>query len=340
MGLFRSASSILTALGEGLWEKFAQIFLAPGSLFSLASLGCALLVAIAFVSLSRRPGKRWVRPKVLWRALFPRRIVHAATTRADFGLFLFNVLVAGVLFSGLIVSTAAISKGVHAGLASALGQRTTLLAGPGLATALLTVTAFLAYEFGYWFDHFLKHKVSVLWEFHKVHHTAQALTPLTNFRMHPVDSILFGNILAVTIGLANGLMTYVLGSNAVALSLSGSNVILVGFVFLLLHLQHTHLWIAFTGPLGRLFVSPAHHQLHHSANPDHFGHNLGSCLAVWDWMFGTLLLPTRTRQPLTFGVSPVAPEQHGVTGVFLSPFTHAARLVGVRARRLPSARPI
>ena len=54
------------------------------------------------------------------------------------------------------------------------------------------------------------------------------------------------------------------------------------------HLQHSHMWIAFRGMLGRIFVSPAHHQVHHSDNPKHFDKNFGSCLALWDWMFGTL----------------------------------------------------
>jgi sterol desaturase/sphingolipid hydroxylase (fatty acid hydroxylase superfamily) len=31
--------------------------------------------------------------------------------------------------------------------------------------------------------------------------------------------------------------------------------------------------------------------VHHSANPKHFNKNFGSCLALWDWMFGTLYMP-------------------------------------------------
>ena len=43
----------------------------------------------------------------------------------------------------------------------------------GVITAML----FLSYELGYWFNHWLSHKVPVLWEFHKVHHSATVLTP-------------------------------------------------------------------------------------------------------------------------------------------------------------------
>jgi hypothetical protein len=38
---------------------------------------------------------------------------------------------------------------------------------------------------------------------------------------------------------------------------------------------------------------PAHHHVHHSANPKHFNKNFGSCLALWDWMFGTLYVPEK-----------------------------------------------
>jgi sterol desaturase/sphingolipid hydroxylase (fatty acid hydroxylase superfamily) len=41
------------------------------------------------------------------------------------------------------------------------------------------------------------------------------------------------------------------------------------------------MWIAFTGVAGRILQSPAHHQLHHSANPAHFDRNLGFALAFW-----------------------------------------------------------
>ena len=64
------------------------------------------------------------------------------------------------------------------------------------------------------------------------------------------------------------------------------------FIYVYVHLQHSQVWIAFTGWLGRLFMSPAHHQIHHSSNPAHFNKNLGSCLALWDWMFGTLHVPS------------------------------------------------
>jgi hypothetical protein len=47
-------------------------------------------------------------------------------------------------------------------------------------------------------------------------------------------------------------------------------------------LQHTRMWIVYCGVLGRIFISPAHHQAHHSADPKHFNTTFGTCLALRD----------------------------------------------------------
>ena len=51
-------------------------------------------------------------------------------------------------------------------------------------------------------------------------------------------------------------------------------------------LQHAELAWTY-GPLGRLFVSPVFHSVHHSTDPSKFGRNFGMTLSVWDYLFGT-----------------------------------------------------
>jgi sterol desaturase/sphingolipid hydroxylase (fatty acid hydroxylase superfamily) len=82
-------------------------------------------------------------------------------------------------------------------------------------------------------------------------------------------------------------------------------------------------------------MSPAHHQIHHSRNPAHFNKNLGSCLALWDWMFGTLYIPSAKREVLEFGVEPDRAHAHTIRGEFFAPFAHAARLVRERLEKRP-----
>ena len=104
----------------------------------------------------------------------------------------------------------------------------------------------------------------------------------------------------------------------------GLAIILVLFVHIYVHLQHTHLWIAFTGLAGRIFLSPAHHQIHHSNNPIHFDKNLGSCLAIWDWLFGTLYVPRKEPEPITFGVKVGEADMHSLAELSIAPVRRAA----------------
>jgi sterol desaturase/sphingolipid hydroxylase (fatty acid hydroxylase superfamily) len=300
--------------------KLVALILSPGT-FSLASLVSALCIAMLSLGLKRR--RRPLRLRVLLRALFPRRLRRSRSTRADIAFFFFTFFLVGILFGWAVLSFHVIDNATNQLLTATFGAQPMRLSG-WAAAGLMTVVLFVAYEFGYWIDHYLSHNVPFLWEFHKVHHTAEVLSPLTNFRVHPVDTIVFNNILALAMGAAGGAGHFLLGRGAAPLTIADSNVIVLAFFFLIGHLQHTHFWIAFTGIWGRIILSPAHHQIHHSTDPAHFNKNLGSFLAIWDWMFGTLYMPSKTRQKLDFGVEPKEQDAHTVTGGLIAPVLRAA----------------
>jgi sterol desaturase/sphingolipid hydroxylase (fatty acid hydroxylase superfamily) len=305
--------------------KLGQVFFSAGSLFSVTSLACALCVAIAFIVLRRRRRNRRVRFRTILRALFPRRILRSPSHAADIGYFFFSVFLYGIVCGWAVLSFKYLSNAVIGGMILAAGPVQPTSLSPWISRPAMTVAIFLAYEFGYWAHHYLSHRVPFMWEFHKVHHQAEVLTPLTVFRVHPLDTVIYYNVLALFMGLANGFMSYVLGESVYQFSLSDTNLILVVFIHLYVHLQHTHLWISFRGLFGRVFMSPAHHQVHHSANPAHFNKNLGSCLAIWDWVFGTLYVPGKEPERLTFGVEePGAPRDvHSVQESLIAPVPRA-----------------
>jgi sterol desaturase/sphingolipid hydroxylase (fatty acid hydroxylase superfamily) len=66
-------------------------------------------------------------------------------------------------------------------------------------------------------------------------------------------------------------------------------------------------------------MNPAHHQIHHSNDPAHFNRNMGSCLALWDWMFGTLEIPSVENPRLVYGVDQEGEDPHSVTTLLISP---------------------
>ena len=329
-----SALALLARLYQLSIGKWLAMLLAPSSSFSILSLLCALGVAMLVLALRRRARGRPVRLGVIWRGLFPKGRWASPSARADIGFFLFNTLIYGLLFAWLAISAKAVAGVVAGGVGVAIGPPPLSGLDPTLARIIATLGLFLAYELAFWTDHFLSHRIAFFWAFHKPHHTAATLSPLTNFRLHPVEMIKFTNILALFLGVASGLLSALFGARISGFSIGDRNAVLLVFTLLVLHLQHSHLWIAATGAWGRILLSPAHHQIHHSMDLAHFNKNFGSYLSIWDWMFGTLCLPTRERPRLTFGVSPAGPAQHSLTGCLITPFVEAFAPLTRRIARL------
>src|SRR5437762_12857489 len=88
--------------------SFSNLFLSIGSSFSIASLLSALCIAITFLLVSRRPGKKNVKYKVMCRALFPRWL-RRASFRADVWLLLFNLFISAILFGWTVISAQFVS---------------------------------------------------------------------------------------------------------------------------------------------------------------------------------------------------------------------------------------
>lgn len=313
------------------WERLQQAVLSsrsPFTLTMLTSLICALLVATFYLVRRRRLQNRPIRLATILRGLFPKRLARSPSVRADLwylvlATFVFGAIVAWALLSYHLVSNAVVNSLVW-------GFGATAPTGlPDVVTrTTLTIALFLAYELAYWFDHYLSHRVPILWEFHRVHHEATVLTPLTIFRIHPVDGWIHANITALLVGITNGVVNYLFGTATHLYAIADANLILVLFVHAYIHLQHSQFWIPFSGRLGRVFLSPAHHQVHHSADPAHFNKNLGSCLAIWDWLFGTLYVPGKQPEKLTFGVAAEPGEEgrvHSVARGLVMPFGRALR---------------
>ena len=322
---------------DRLLERLSTLLLSPSSTFSMTSLLCALCIAVGFVAVRRHRRNRRIRIRTIVRALFPKRIL-CASTYTDVGYLFYNICVHGVAFGWAILSYQYLTNALIAGLVFVFGPVAPSVLPTVVSQAVILVSLFLAYEIGYWLTHWLSHRVPFIWQFHRVHHSAEVLTPLTNFRVHPIDTVIFANILAVTAAVINGIVNYALGDTSHQYALTGTNIILIVFIHIYVHLQHTELWMPFRGVLGRIFVSPAHHQVHHSDNPAHFNQNFGSCLAIWDWMFGTLYIPKKEREKLRFGVEPDRFPAHTITGELIAPFIRAAALLKP-ARRVQEAEP-
>ena len=109
------------------------------------------------------------------------------------------------------------------------------------ANLLATVLVFIASDFGFFISHYLQHKVPLLWEFHKVHHSAEVLQPITSFRAHPVDQFVRGSVTGVTTGLAMAVIGYCFDAQLTMVTVLGTNVMVVLFNAAGSHLRHSHI---------------------------------------------------------------------------------------------------
>jgi len=323
-------------------NPIATELFSPGSILSVYSLATTFCVAVGALAYRHKARRGHANLRAIGRAIFKPRLMRSASFHADAKLVILSVIIAPPIVASLMISANGVSIGVCATLRSLFGPIGLLAGHDALVKALSTIALFLAYEVGYFLDHYLKHRVPFLWELHKVHHTAEVLTPLTNYRNHPVDNLIFGYMLALFIGGASGTLAWMFDRKIEIISVDGKNIIFLIFLWTIGHLQHSQFWIPFGGIWGRLILSPAHHQIHHSDDPRHFNRNLGSVLAIWDWMAGTLETPTTQNPRLSYGVKEERRDAHSWAGFLVTPLVGAAlalwrALVSIKLP-LPSAR--
>lgn len=188
-----------------------------------------------------------------------------------------------------------------------------------------TLLFFIAYDLGRFIAHSVLHDVPWLWEFHKVHHSAEVLTPFTAFRVHPIDLAVMAFFPAALTGCLSWGFHRFIDPGITVYTFFGLH-ILLWISNLVGNLRHWHVWVTYGPRLNRWLISPAHHQLHHSAEPRHWGCNRGNDLALWDRLYGTLVIPQEEKEEFTLGLGDCTDGQwHGVGRLYAWPFRNLLR---------------
>ena len=159
----------------------------------------------------------------------------------------------------------------------------------------------LVSDFSRYLLHRLMHRVSFLWRFHQVHHSAEVLTPFSLYRMHPVEQLLQALRGLLAVGITAGLFAWLSMGKASVWTLYGVPGVMILFGVLGANLRHSHTWIPYPSWVERFLISPAQHQQHHAVRGDGQRRNYGSVLAVWDGLSGSLQL-SRDGRPEDFGL--------------------------------------
>jgi sterol desaturase/sphingolipid hydroxylase (fatty acid hydroxylase superfamily) len=147
-----------------------------------------------------------------------------------------------------------------------------------------------------WLAHLANHRVEMLWRFHELHHSQEDMSVLTVFRTHPLIHVSYLiTLLPGVVLIANGTIpTTMLVVYAAIVAFEHSNTNL-GF-----------------GPLGRIFVSPNYHRIHHRLEGRQ-DVNLGFALTIWDQMSHRAIFPTPATIRMDTGLPgrPLTVEQAG-----------------------------
>ena len=106
----------------------------------------------------------------------------------------------------------------------------------------------------------------------------------------------------------------------------GVNVFHFVFIFLGANLRHSHVKLKYPKFLEYILISPFQHQIHHSNNPKHFNKNMGSKLALWDWILGTLVL-SKSVGRISFGVDKDNSKFDNLFKSLFNPFKSIAYII-------------
>ena len=226
--------------------------------------------------------------KNIFKYLFPKENLLSKSALVDYSFLIFNAFIKLVIIASFSYAAKQYHYEIKEGLLYYFG-----FPSKGYSIELLTVfhliTLLIVGDFSYYILHLLYHKVPFLWAFHKVHHSSTALNPVTQYRIHPVELIINNLRALVVLTLVNSVFDYFNHGYFSPQTYFGVNIILLTFNSWGANLRHSHIKLTYFNWLENWIISPFQHQIHHSSQKELYDKNLGSKLAVWDKIFGTLV---------------------------------------------------
>lgn len=280
-------------------EKWLDHFLNPNKRLYWGYLlsSCLIVVLVAWSSRhTKRSGTRSI-----WSALGNKKLWGHRSAKHDYAVWLINLMIKTLIITPLLFAVAPLAIQIMMALEATFGEILPIFDDKITATIFFTGLLFLLDDFTRFLLHWLLHKVPLLWHFHKVHHSAQVLTPITVYRIHPVESALYAMRLLLSQAMAIGLGFYLLGHKLSVYDILGANIVIFIFNVLGANLRHSHVWFSWPAVIERWLISPAQHQIHHSRANCHRDKNFGTVLAIWDRLFGCLIL-SQNSKVFAFGI--------------------------------------
>lgn len=312
-------ASYWTELALRCTAELMRLFLSPGS----RTYWLFLLVSLLAAWWLRRRELRTGAALPSHLDVFSQQTWFGRSAMNDYWLILINATVFGGAVALVVPDASGLANQAARALDAYFPTSATVL--PMWAPIVLALALFVADDAARYGLHWLEHRVPILWELHKVHHSAEVLNFLTAERHHPLSIIYFQSGIVLVAATVNGAFLWMYGSAATPKTLLGANAFWIAASLLASSLRHSPAWLSFGPVVERWLLSPAQHQIHHSQDPRHFGKNLGGSLAIWDRLFGTLLVTTSARIPVVFGLGSETSEHRSIASLYLRPLARIGR---------------
>ncbi|MEO8820262.1 MAG: sterol desaturase family protein [Ginsengibacter sp.] len=163
---------------------------------------------------------------------------------------------------------------------------------------------FIFEDFAFYFEHRVDHLSRLFWAVHVTHHSSEEFNLTTGFR---------SSVLQPLYRFVYFIPLVLLGFKPLDIVFMYSLTQIYG---ILVHTQYINKMPAW---FEAVFVSPAHHRVHHASNIRYLDKNLGMVLIIWDKIFGTFQEEVK-GDPVKYGLTTKPSQPYHLTNIIFHEF--------------------
>jgi sterol desaturase/sphingolipid hydroxylase (fatty acid hydroxylase superfamily) len=185
-------------------------------------------------------------------------------------------------------------RGVEIAVYAWVAEHASLQWASGWPPFALWIFALFAWDLGFYWMHRLHHMLPVLWSVHVVHHEGEHFN--------------------LSLGVRNAWLSSLTTLPFTSLPLALAGVPLPVFVAVstfhyTVQFYNHNSFVKRSGWLEKIFITPAHHRVHHGRNREYRDRNFGGTFLLWDQLFGSFQseLP---GVPVQYGVHQPTPSSN------------------------------
>ena len=293
----------------------------------------SVLIAVLYLVIA---GKRSFKESL--GEVFSKPVLLSRSAKRDYFMFLINrsvtLFVSPLLLTKLAIATV-IFQFLHtvSWIQKGMFDHFSTL----LIAFSFTLFIFILDDLTKYIVHRLMHRIPTLWALHKVHHSAETLNPITIYRTHPLEGIIFTLRASFSQGIAISTFFFLFGNKVDLFTVLGANIFIFIFNVAGSNLRHSHIYIRYWRWLEYFLISPAQHQIHHSLEEKHYDKNFGATLSIWDW-FGGSLHHSEISKPTKLGLKgDEFKENPNITYLYIRPIVEIFSLLQNKIKNITNS---